>query len=56
MKHFLLIEKMKQPTVSCSSTEAEYRSLATGTADLSWLRMFLRDLGVLELECSLAVC
>ena len=36
----------KQPTVSRSSTEAEYRSLAITTAELYWLRMLLKDLGV----------
>jgi hypothetical protein len=36
----------KQHTVSRSSTEAEYRSLATGAAELSWLRQVLCDLGL----------
>ena len=30
----------KQPTVSRSSTEAKYRSLAITTAELYWLRIF----------------
>uniref|UniRef100_A0A2N9J9G3 Uncharacterized protein n=1 Tax=Fagus sylvatica TaxID=28930 RepID=A0A2N9J9G3_FAGSY len=34
----------KQHTVSRSSTEAEYRSLATGAAKLAWLRQVLYDL------------
>ncbi|XP_028098528.1 uncharacterized protein LOC114298197 [Camellia sinensis] len=34
----------KQPTVSRSSTEAEYRSLAHTTAELTWLQMLLREL------------
>ncbi|XP_028108000.1 uncharacterized protein LOC114306874 [Camellia sinensis] len=34
----------KQPTVSRSSTEAEYRSLAHTTAELTWLTMLLREL------------
>jgi hypothetical protein len=34
----------KQHTVSHSSTEAEYRSLATGVAELAWLRQVLCDL------------
>ena len=34
----------KQHTVSCSSTEAEYRSLAVGAAELAWLRQVLCDL------------
>ena len=29
-----------------SSTEAEYRALATTAAELSWLRMILKDLGM----------
>ncbi|XP_028103199.1 uncharacterized protein LOC114302382 [Camellia sinensis] len=36
----------KQPTVSRSSTEAEYRSLAHATAELSWLQMLLHDLSL----------
>jgi transposase InsO family protein len=36
----------KQPTVSRSSTEAEYRALAVGAAELTWIRMLLRDLGI----------
>uniref|UniRef100_A0A2N9FEL3 Reverse transcriptase Ty1/copia-type domain-containing protein n=1 Tax=Fagus sylvatica TaxID=28930 RepID=A0A2N9FEL3_FAGSY len=34
----------KQHTISRSSTEAEYRSLATGAAELAWLRQVLCDL------------
>ena len=34
----------KQHTVSRSSTEAEYRSLATGAAELAWLRQVLCNL------------
>jgi hypothetical protein len=33
----------KQPTVSHSSTEAEYRALAMTTAKLYWLRMLVKD-------------
>jgi hypothetical protein len=36
----------KQHIVSRSSTEAEYRALATGAADLAWLRQVLCDLGI----------
>ena len=35
----------KQHAVSCSFTEAEYRSLASGAAELSWIHQFLCDLG-----------
>uniref|UniRef100_A0A2N9J917 Reverse transcriptase Ty1/copia-type domain-containing protein n=1 Tax=Fagus sylvatica TaxID=28930 RepID=A0A2N9J917_FAGSY len=36
----------KQHIVSRSSTEAEYRALATGAAELAWLRQVLCDLGI----------
>ncbi|XP_028095340.1 uncharacterized protein LOC114295309 [Camellia sinensis] len=36
----------KQPTVSRSSTEAEYRALAQTSAELSWLGMLLWDLHI----------
>jgi hypothetical protein len=36
----------KQCTVSRSSTEAEYRSLASATAEVFWIRMVLKDLGL----------
>jgi hypothetical protein len=36
----------KQHMVSCLSTEAEYRSLATGVAELAWLRQIICDLGL----------
>ena len=36
----------KQCTVSQSSTEAEYRSLASVTAEVFWIRMVLKDLGL----------
>jgi histone deacetylase 1/2 len=36
----------KQSTVSRSSTEAEYKSLANATAELIWVEALLRELGV----------
>jgi hypothetical protein len=36
----------KQPVVSRSSTEAEYRSLAIATVELYWLRMLFKDLSI----------
>ena len=36
----------KQDTVSRSSTESEYRALATTAVELSWLRQVLKDLGI----------
>ena len=36
----------KQSTISRSSTEAKYRALASIAAELFWIRMLLRDLGI----------
>ncbi|XP_028076157.1 uncharacterized protein LOC114278339 [Camellia sinensis] len=36
----------KQPTVSRSSSEAEYRALAQTSAELSWIGMLLADLHI----------
>lgn len=36
----------KQPTVSRSSTEAEYKAIADATAELIWLQILLRELGI----------
>jgi hypothetical protein len=36
----------KQPTVSRSSTEAEYKSLANATAEMMWIQRLLIELGV----------
>jgi hypothetical protein len=36
----------KQSTVARSSTKAEYRTMALATADLFWLRMLFKDLGI----------
>ena len=36
----------EQDTISRSSTESEYRALATTIAELYWLHQVLRDLGV----------
>jgi hypothetical protein len=36
----------KQPTVSRSSTEAEYRAMANATAEIIWVQSLLRELGV----------
>jgi transposase InsO family protein len=46
----------KQPTVSRSSTEAEYRSLAVGAAEVAWIRMLLRDLHVFLAHCPTVWC
>ncbi len=36
----------KQPIVSRSSTESEYRALATASAEVCWIRTLLKDLGI----------
>jgi hypothetical protein len=36
----------KQPTISRSSTESEYRALAIASAELCWIRTLLKDLGI----------
>ena len=36
----------KQPTVSRSSTEAEYKAFANGTAEATWIQSVLKELGV----------
>ncbi|KAL5772668.1 hypothetical protein ACOSQ2_012592 [Xanthoceras sorbifolium] len=38
----------KQHTISRSSTEAEYRSLAALVAEITWLQSFLRELHVTQ--------
>jgi hypothetical protein len=44
--HCISWASKKQPTVSRSSAEAEYRALATTTAELTWLQYLLHDLGI----------
>lgn len=36
----------KQPTVSRSSTEAEYKAVANATAEIMWIQTLLREIGV----------
>jgi histone deacetylase 1/2 len=36
----------KQPTVSRSSTEAEYKSVANATAEIMWVQALLKELGI----------
>ena len=37
----------KQRSVACSSTEAEYRAIASVTTELQWVSSLLEELGVL---------
>jgi hypothetical protein len=46
----------KQHTVSRSSTEAEYRSLASGAAELAWIRQVLCDLSLFLPSAPLIWC
>jgi hypothetical protein len=36
----------KHPTISRSSTEAKYKSVANATAELLWIQSLIRDLGI----------
>jgi hypothetical protein len=38
----------KQPTVSRSSTEAEYKALANGTAEAIWIQSLLKELRIMQ--------
>jgi hypothetical protein len=40
----------KQPTVSRSSTKAEYRAMASTAAELTWISFILRDIGVSQAQ------
>ena len=46
----------KQPTVSRSSTEAEYKSLANATAEMMWVQKLLQELGVQHPSAALLWC
>lgn len=46
----------KQPTVSRSSTEAEYKAIADGTAELIWLQVLLRELGISSSRAAVMWC
>jgi hypothetical protein len=38
----------KQPTVSRSSTEAEYKAIVNAAAEIAWVQSVLKELGVQE--------
>jgi hypothetical protein len=38
----------KQPTISRSSAEAEYRAMASTSAELTWISFILRDIGLYQ--------
>jgi hypothetical protein len=46
----------KQATVSRSSTEAEYKSLANATAEVIWIESLLKELGVKKRHVSCLWC
>jgi histone deacetylase 1/2 len=46
----------KQPTVSRSSTEAEYKALANGTAEAMWVESLLKELGVKQQRSPILWC
>ena len=48
--------KKKQPTVSRSSAEAEYRAMAIATCELQWLRYLLHDFRVPHSFPSILYC
>ena len=49
-------ESKKQPTVSRSSAEAEYRSLAGVVAELSWIKSLLSELRVHQPRAPIVWC
>jgi hypothetical protein len=46
----------KQRTVSHSSTEAEYRSLADATAEVIWVQVLLHELGISQPQAACLWC
>jgi hypothetical protein len=46
----------KQPTVSRSSTEAEYKALDNGAAKAKWVDSLLKELGVTKQRTSILWC
>lgn len=52
----ITLSSRKQPTVARSSAEAEYRSLASAAAELTWLTYTLKDVGVQMSKPSVLYC
>ena len=46
----------KQQTISCSSSEAEYRALATTTCELQWLTYLLTNLHLIFTQLATLYC
>jgi hypothetical protein len=46
----------KQPTVSRSSTEAEYKAIANGAAEAMWMSSLLTELGVTQQRALVLRC
>lgn len=46
----------KQPTVARSSAEAEYRALASTTAEMIWITYILRDIGLFLHQPPILLC
>lgn len=46
----------RQPTVSRSSAEVEYRAIANAVAETTWLRQLLQELHILIQRATLVYC
>jgi hypothetical protein len=46
----------KQPTVSRSSTEAEYKAIANTTAEMMWIQSLFRDIGLVQHAAPILYC
>jgi hypothetical protein len=55
-KNILSWSSKKQPTVSRSSTESEYKALANASAELTWIQTLLGDLGVQSSRSPVLYC
>jgi hypothetical protein len=55
-KNILSWSAKKQPTVSRSSTESEYKAIANGAAELTWIQILLRELGVISPNQPILYC